>query len=112
MKFAIDEFEKVGKIVKQSDVYTVIDVSKLEHLNVSLTILHPRKETGGHSHEGAEEVYNFAEGEGKMKLDDREFAVKRGDIVIIPDGMFHKVFNTGKTDLKFVCVFEKYGERK
>ena len=111
MKFAIEEFEKTGKIVKQNDVYTVIDVSKLKHLNVSLTILHSGKETNGHSHGGAEEVYNFEEGEGKMKLDEEEFHVKKGDIVIIRDGVFHKVFNTGKVDLKFVCVFEKYGDR-
>lgn len=112
MKFSIGGFEKVGKTVKQSDVYTVIDVSKLKHLNVSLTILHPGRETNGHSHAGAEEVYNFVEGEGKMKLGENEFPVSKGDIVIIPDGDFHKVFNTGKGDLKFVCVFEKYGERK
>lgn len=111
MKFSVDEFEKVGKILKQNDVYTVIDVSKLDRLNVSLTVLRPGKETSGHSHEGAEEVYNFADGEGRMKLGEKEFPVKKGDIVIIPGGVFHKVFNTGKTDLKFVCVFEKYGGR-
>ncbi len=111
MKFHISEFGKAGKVVKQNDVYTVIDVSELGHLNVSLTILHPGKETSGHTHEGAEEVYNFAEGEGKMKLDENEFPVKKGDIVIIKGGVFHKVFNTGKSDLKFVCVFEKYGDR-
>ncbi len=111
MKFSIDDFGKAGKTVKQNDVYTVIDVSKLEHLNVSLTVLHPGKETSGHNHKGAEEVYNFEEGNGKMKLDDDEFSVKAGDIVIIPSGAFHKVFNTGKTDLTFVCVFEKYGKR-
>jgi mannose-1-phosphate guanylyltransferase len=111
MRFSVEEFGKVGKTVKQSDVYTVIDVSKLKNLVVSLTVLHPGKETGGHSHAGAEEVYNFEEGEGTMKLDDKEFAVKAGDIVLIPDGAFHKVFNTGRSDLKFVCVFEKYGSR-
>ncbi len=111
MKFSIEEFEKVGKIVKQNDTYTVIDVSKLNHLNVSLTILHRGRETSGHSHEGSEEVYNFEEGKGEMQLDKERFAVKAGDIVIIPGGAFHKVFNRGKEDLKFVCVFEKYGER-
>jgi mannose-6-phosphate isomerase-like protein (cupin superfamily) len=111
MKFSIEEFEKAGKVVRQNDVYTVIDVTKLAHLNVSLTILHPGKETGGHSHAGAEEVYNFAEGEGRMRLDGKEFQVKKGDIVIIPGGAFHKVFNTGRKDMKFVCVFEKYGGR-
>lgn len=111
MKFALNEFEKVGKIVKQNETYTVIDVSKLNNLNVSLTILHPGKETSGHDHKGSEEVYNFEEGNGEMQLDGKRFRVNEGDIVIIPDGSFHKVFNTSKKDLKFVCVFEKYGER-
>jgi len=111
MRFSIDEFRKVGKVVKENETYTVIDVSKLEHLNVSLTILHPGKETSGHSHEGSEEVYNFEEGNGEMQLDEKRFPVKEGDIVVIPDGSFHKVFNTGKGELKFVCVFEKYSGR-
>ncbi len=111
MKFGIDEFRKVGKVVKDNDTYTVIDVRKLDDLVVSLTVLHPGKETGGHSHDDAEEVYNFGEGSGEMELGGQRFPVKEGSIVIIPKGAFHKVFNTGKSDLKFVCVFEKYGDR-
>ena len=111
MKIPIGQFGKAGKTVKQNETYTVIDVSDLKHLNVSLTVLHPGKETSGHRHDGAEEVYNFEEGSGEMQLNDDRFPVEEGDIVIIPDGSFHKVFNTGKKDLKFVCVFEKYGER-
>ncbi len=111
MKFSISEFGKAGKVVRQNDTYTVTDVSVLNKMNVSLTVLHPGKETSGHRHEGSEEVYNFEEGSGEMQLDDERFAVKEGDIVIIPDGSFHKVFNTGRKDLLFVCVFEKYGER-
>jgi mannose-6-phosphate isomerase-like protein (cupin superfamily) len=111
MKLSVDGFLKVGRTVKKSDVYTVSDVTILEKLTVSLTVLHPGKETGGHSHDGAEEVYNFAEGSGEMKLGEKRFPVKKGDIVLIHKGLFHKVFNTGKTDIKFVCVFQKYGER-
>lgn len=111
MKLSIGEFLKVGRIVKRNDVYTVADVTELEGLTVSLTVLHPGKETSGHSHGEAEEVYNFAEGSGEMKLGEKMFPVKKGDIVLIQKGIFHKVFNTGKEDLKFVCVFEKYGER-
>ena len=32
--------------------------------------------------------------------------VRPGSIVLIPDGVFHKVFNTGLEDLVFVCVFD------
>jgi mannose-6-phosphate isomerase-like protein (cupin superfamily) len=112
VKFAVADFRKIGKVVKQSDVYTVTDVSKLDNLVVSKTVLHPGKETGGHSHGGAEEVYFFMEGKGKMQLDEEKFNVNAKDIVLIPKGSFHKVFNNSKSDLVFVCVFEKYGERK
>jgi len=111
-KFSVDDFKRVGSIVKENEVYTVLDVSKLDNLVVSKTVLHPGKETCGHSHGGAEEVYFFMEGRGKMQLDEEKFNVNAKDIVLIPKGSFHKVFNNSKSDLVFVCVFEKYGERK
>ena len=40
---------------------------------------------------------------------DTEFLVRGGDIVLIPDGAFHQVFNTmTDEDLEFVCVFQSY----
>lgn len=102
----------MGKLVKQSDVYSVFD-SPMDRLVVSMTVLHPGKHTSGHDHPGSEEVYFFVSGSGEMQLDKEKMSVKEGDIVKIPDGKFHKVFNMeGKMDLVFICVFEKYGERR
>jgi mannose-6-phosphate isomerase-like protein (cupin superfamily) len=110
-KFSLDEFKSVGKIVKRSDVYTVLDVRQLDNLVVSMTILHPGKETSGHSHGEADEVYLFVRGKGKMQRGEERFAVGPDDIVLIPRGSFHKVFNGSGKDLVFLSVFEKYGER-
>lgn len=110
-KFSLDEFKRVGKVAKQSDVYTVLDVSKLDNLVISETTLHPGKETSGHSHADADEVYFLVKGSGSMQLDDERFGVKERDIILIKRGSFHKVFNKSKKDLVFVCVFEKYGDR-
>ncbi len=110
-KLSLDDFQRIGRVVKQSDVYTVLDVSQLDDLVVSMTTLHPGKETSGHSHGEADEVYFFVSGEGEMQLDKKRFGVKKGDIVLIPKGSFHKVFNGSGSDLVFVCVFEKYGDR-
>ena len=112
MKFSVNDFEKVGEVIRQTEVYKVMDIKKLEHLVISMTVLHPKKETKGHSHEGKEEVYFFREGSGTMQLDEEKFGVKAGDAVLIPAGSFHRVFNPGDSDLVFVCVFEKYGDRK
>ena len=38
------------------------------------------------------------------------FNVAGGDVVLIPDGMFHKVINNNDSPLYFVCVFD--GRRK
>jgi mannose-6-phosphate isomerase-like protein (cupin superfamily) len=98
-----------GEIIRDTDVYQVIDNKFLDNLTLSKTILYPTQKTGGHSHEGLEEVYFFKTGTGIMKLDETEIPVHAGDIVLIPTGAFHQVFNTmTDEDLEFVCVFQSY----
>ncbi|KXB03800.1 hypothetical protein AKJ45_00495 [candidate division MSBL1 archaeon SCGC-AAA261F19] len=99
-----------GNLVKSDDRYIVVD-RKIGGLVFSITILHPGKATGGHSHEKAGEVYFFAEGEGVLELDGEKRSVKSGDAIPIIPGQFHRVYNTSDTDLVFLCAFEKYGER-
>jgi mannose-6-phosphate isomerase-like protein (cupin superfamily) len=48
----------------------------------------------------------FMKGSGRMELDDKEFDVKEGDLILIEDGVFHRVHNTGTVDLYMVCVFD------
>ena len=104
MKIRLDEID--SKIVKENSTYTVVDNTYLNNLVVSKTILHPNQETTGHSHKGQEEVYQFVSGLGLMDVGDKWFLVNSGDIVLIPDGDFHRVYNTSKhEDLIFVCVF-------
>lgn len=96
-----------GKMVKDNDTYKVIDNTSLNSLVVSKTILHPGKETGGHLHAGQEEVYQFVYGSGIMEVGPDRFLVTAGDVVLIPDALFHKVWNTSSVeDLVFVCVFD------
>ena len=95
-----------GDIIKSNDVYTLRDNKTLKNLVLSQTILHVNQNTNGHYHEGQEEVYFFMYGQGNMIVGDIEYEVQGGDIVLIPDGLFHKVYNTGDSDLVFNCVFD------
>ena len=108
MKIKLDATD--SKIVKSNETYDVIDNTNLKNLIVSKTVLHPGKETGGHNHTGQEEVYIFMKGEGKMVVGTNTYNVKAGDTVLIPDGAFHKVWNTSpfvaNDDLEFICVFD------
>ena len=103
-------FEVGGEIVKQDERYVVRDNKTLKNLVLSSTRLNPGKHTTGHRHEGQEEVYMFVEGTGEMMLDDDRFPVKAGDMVLIEDGVFHRVYNTSENPLYFVCVFD--GKRR
>ena len=111
MKIPREEFPKKVKAIRDNDTYSVHDLDFLRNINVSMTVLHPARETGGHSHEKEEEVYVFFQGSGMMQLGDERFDVKKDDIILIPSRKFHKVFNTGKEDLVFLCIFEKYAGR-
>ena len=96
-----------SKIVKQNETYTLIDNTELNNLVVSKTILHPEKSTTGHNHSGQEEVYQFVSGYGTMVVGTNVYLVGPGDVILIPDGDFHRVSNTSKyEDLIFVCVFD------
>ena len=95
-----------GVVMKEDDRYTVKDNNHLNNLVLSSTFLFANKSTSGHKHEGQEEVYFFIKGHGKMELDDKTIEVKEGDIVLIEDGVFHRVHNTGHLGLYFVCVFD------
>jgi mannose-6-phosphate isomerase-like protein (cupin superfamily) len=100
-----------GEVIKDTDTYRLKDNKTLNNLVVSSTFLRPGKETRGHSHKGQEEVYFFISGRGEMTLGEETFDVGTDRVVLIPDGVFHKVKNTGTSRaLYFVCVFD--GRRK
>jgi mannose-6-phosphate isomerase-like protein (cupin superfamily) len=94
-----------GDIVKEDERYIVRDNKSLNNLIVSSTDLKPNKNTTGHKHLGQEEVYYFLRGFGKMELDNDLLDVSAGDIILIEDNVFHKVY-AGKEGLYFLCVFD------
>ena len=95
-----------GDIVKDNETYLLRDNKTLKNLVLSQTVLHPAQSTRGHSHAGQEEVYFFVAGSGEMEVGEESFFVNRGDIVLIPDGAFHRVHNPTDKDLIFNCVFD------
>ena len=98
-----------GEVVKDNEVYLLKDNRDLNNLILSSTCLYPGQQTRGHRHAGQEEVYFFVAGHGQMIVGEETsepFIVHPGDIVMIPDGAFHRVINDGDTDLIFNCVFD------
>ena len=98
-----------GEVVKDNETYILKDNKTLKNLILSSTLLRVGQQTRGHRHPGQEEVYIFVQGHGQMIVGDEtdeSFFVHAGDIVLIPDGAFHRVINDGEQNLLFNCVFD------
>ena len=57
-----------------------------------------------HAHAGTDKLYYVIEGEGVLLLDDRELAMRAGDVLVAPDGVPHGVRNTGQERLLVLAV--------
>ena len=96
-----------GDVVKDNEVYLLKDNKTLKNLVLSSTFLKPGQQTRGHTHPGQKEVYHFVSGTGAIQIDNDLYEAISGDVFLIPDGAFHKVFNKSDSDpLYFVCVFD------
>ena len=106
MKLKFHNSDVGGDVVKDNETYLLKDNKTLNNLVLSSTKLYRGQSTRGHSHAGQEEVYFFVQGTGMMIVDEEKFRVIGGDIVLIPDGAFHRVINDGEMNLTFNCVFD------
>ena len=102
----MQEKNKGWNVIKEDERYVVTDNNILNNLVASTTYLNPSHSTTGHKHPGQEEVYIFMQGSGSMEIDERTLEVKAGDVVLIEDGEFHRVHNSGQEILEFICVFD------
>ncbi|MFA4999234.1 MAG: cupin domain-containing protein [Parcubacteria group bacterium] len=107
----LKDFKRKAKLIRDNDVYQVYDLKELENLTLSLTELKPHKSTTGHSHNTADEIYIFISGKGEVEIGGSREKVIKGDVLLVPRGNFHRVWNIGWQPLKFWAIFEKYEGR-
>ena len=63
-----------------------------------------KKEVKAHKHILHTEHVVVLEGAGQMKVADKEFEIKKGDVVFIPKNTVHSVKTTSKESLKVVSI--------
>ena len=105
-------------IVADNETYNVADLElfntqgAVRH-TISRTILHGHMQTRGHAHSSpaVDEVYYFAQGEGIMLLNNDAKMVTAGDYILVEGGVFHKIINTTKEDMVFICFFPSKANR-
>lgn len=63
-----------------------------------------KSEVKSHKHLKHTEHVIVQEGEGVMKLNDKEFTIKEGDVIFIPKNTVHSVIVKGKKPLKVLSI--------
>lgn len=106
-----------SKLVVTNSTYRVEDL-ELQHegkvvQTLSGTVLRPFKSTRGHYHDEQSETYVFISvlDSGSMQVGINTFPVEEGDVVYVPAGKFHRVFNDGSKNLLFWSIFDKTTKR-
>ncbi len=73
-------------------------------LDYRISVYQPRAFVAPHRHRIQEQVYHVLEGEAVMELDGERTVVRKDDVIFIPPGVEHAIYNTGMTDLRFIVV--------
>jgi mannose-6-phosphate isomerase-like protein (cupin superfamily) len=64
----------------------------------------PNAYVAPHRHRVQEQVYHVLKGEGLMEMDGVRRVVREHDVVFIPPGVEHALYNTGLEPLTFIVV--------
>ena len=73
-------------------------------LLVGLNAFEPGQSHALHAHAGTDKVYHVLEGEGVFLLEQREVAMRAGDLLVAPEGVPHGVRNTGNARLLVLAI--------
>ncbi len=74
------------------------------HLDHRISTYQPRAYVAPHRHKVQEQVYHLLAGEGLMEIDGERRVVRAHDVIFIPPGVEHAIYNTGLAPLTFIVV--------
>ena len=73
-------------------------------IDYRISVYQPRAYVEPHRHRIQEQVYHILDGEALMEIDGSRTVVRKDDVIFIPPGATHAIYNTGMTDLRFIVV--------
>jgi mannose-6-phosphate isomerase-like protein (cupin superfamily) len=73
-------------------------------LDYRVSVYQPKAHVAPHKHRIQEQIYHILDGEGLMEIDGERTVVRRDDVIFIPPGVEHAIYNTGMSDLRFIVV--------
>ena len=77
-----------------------------KHMQLVLMSLEVGEDIGEEVHTDTDQFFRFESGNGKVVIDENEYAVTWGDGVIVPSGARHNIINTSTTEtLKIYTIY-------
>jgi quercetin dioxygenase-like cupin family protein len=74
------------------------------HIDHRISSYAPKGYVAPHTHKVQEQVYHVLAGEGLMEIDGQRRVVREHDVIFIPPGIEHALYNTGIAPLTFIVV--------
>lgn len=104
----ISEYEKSQQGNFQEKYFGISDKIGAKKLGYSISIIEPGyKACPFHNHQVGEEMFLILEGKGTLRYGDKEYAIKKDDIIACPPGgqeHAHQIINTSNHVLRILCV--------
>jgi uncharacterized cupin superfamily protein len=105
------ELESHGSGSFRGSFAVVSDKIGAQKLGYNLTVCPPGYQVCPfHNHHSNEEMFLILEGEGTLRFGDKEYPLKKHDIIACPPGkkdVAHQIKNTGSEDLKYLSLSTK-----
>ncbi len=114
MDFYVKHYEEVPKEEVFEGVYIrrLVDKSAGDVKNYTMRLFEmlPGSVIPEHEHPREHEIF-ILEGEGIITIGDKEYHVKKGYVLFIPENVKHGYKNTGEDTMKFICVIPCKGAK-
>lgn len=78
--------------------------SALKNLSLAEAVVAPNKETILHCHKNAQKLYYILRGKARIWVGKKSAVVKKDDTILIMPQQQHKIRNTGRSNLVFLCI--------
>ena len=85
------------------DGSTIRELHHSDAQSLAEATLEPDQATQRHHHRATEEIYVVVKGSGVLEVDGEERTIRPGDAVLIPPGAWHRLENTGTSELRILC---------
>mgnify|MGYP000854584368 FL=1 len=77
-----------------------------KYLQLVLMSLKVGEEIGEETHQNIDQFFRFESGSGKCIIDETEYLVTNGDVIVVPSGAKHNIINIdSNTELKMYTIY-------